>query len=63
MLVLARKEKERIVIADEIELCVVKISGDRVRIGITAPKSVTVHRHEVAERIKLAESQARGGAG
>jgi carbon storage regulator len=50
MLVLTRKVGEEIVIGDNIHLTVVAIRGDRVRIGVTAPKEVLVDRQEVHER-------------
>ena len=49
MLVLSRKRDESIMIGDEIEVIVVDIRGDKVRLGITAPKSVPVDRREVYE--------------
>lgn len=52
MLVLSRKKNESIVINDEITIVVVEIRGDKVRLGIEAPKEVPVHRHEVYEAIK-----------
>lgn len=52
MLVLSRQRDEIICIGDEIEVTVVDIRGDKVRIGITAPKHVQVHRKEVYEAIK-----------
>ncbi len=57
MLVLSRKRDEVIKIGDDIEITVVDIRGDKVRLGITAPKEVTVHRKEVYEDIKK-ENQA-----
>jgi carbon storage regulator len=51
MLVLSRKENEAIIIDDRIELLVVKVQGDKVKIGIKAPPEVPVHRAELAERI------------
>lgn len=51
MLVLSRKCGERIVIGPNIELTVVDVRGDRVRLGIQAPREVSVHRHEVYQRI------------
>lgn len=51
MLVLSRQRDETIIIGDNIEVTVVDIRGDKVRLGITAPKSVTVHRKEVYEAI------------
>ncbi len=52
MLVLTRKRDERIMIGDEIEITVVDIGSDRVRLGITAPRSVPVHRREVYEAVQ-----------
>ncbi len=51
MLVLSRKKNESIVIRDDISIVVVEIRGDKVRLGITAPKEVPVHRQEVFEAI------------
>jgi len=51
MLVLSRKKGERIVIGDSISLIVIEIRGDKVRLGIEAPRDLTVHREEVANRI------------
>lgn len=50
MLVLSRKADERIVIGDNIVITIVNIRGDKVRIGIDAPKDVAVDRQEVAEK-------------
>lgn len=52
MLVLSRKKNERTVIRDDIVVTVVEIRGDKVRLGIEAPKEVTVHRREIYEQIK-----------
>jgi carbon storage regulator len=52
MLVLSRKKDEKIVIGDNITLMVIDIRGDKVRLGIEAPRDVTVHREEVYEAIK-----------
>jgi carbon storage regulator len=52
MLVLSRKPNESIVIGDNIQITVVEIRGDKVRLGIVAPKDVPVHREEVYEAIK-----------
>ena len=57
MLVLSRKRDEVIKIGDDIEITVVDIRGDKVRLGITAPKEVMVHRKEVYEDIRR-ENQA-----
>lgn len=52
MLVLSRKQDEKIIIGDSITLMVVSIQGDKVRLGIEAPKHVTVHREEVYRAIQ-----------
>ena len=52
MLVLSRQRDEVIKIGDDIEITVVDIRGDKVRLGITAPKEVQVHRKEVYEAIR-----------
>lgn len=52
MLVLSRKKDEKIMIGDSITLMVIEIRGDKVRIGIEAPKDVAVHREEVYDAIK-----------
>ncbi len=52
MLVLSRKKAESIVINDEIIITVVEIRGDKVRLGIQAPREVPVHRSEVYDAIK-----------
>lgn len=51
MLVLSRKKNESIVINNDIVVTVVEIRGDKVRLGIVAPKEVPVHRQEVFEAI------------
>ena len=55
MLVLSRKKNESIVINDNITVVVVEIRGDKVRLGIEAPKEVPVHRREVYEAIRNGE--------
>lgn len=52
MLVLSRKKNESIIINDDITIVVVEIRGDKVRLGVEAPKDVTVHRQEVYEAIR-----------
>jgi carbon storage regulator len=51
MLVLSRKKNESIVINNEITIVVVEIRGDKVRLGVEAPKEVPVHRREVYDAI------------
>ena len=57
MLVLSRKKDEKIVIGDNITLMVIEIRGDKVRLGIDAPRDVAVHREEVYEAIKREAEQ------
>ncbi len=59
MLVLSRKKNESIVINDDITIVVVEIRGDKVRLGVEAPKEVPVHRREVFDAIH--RSQVAGG--
>ncbi|MBC7230044.1 MAG: carbon storage regulator CsrA [Actinobacteria bacterium] len=58
MLVLTRKINESVMIGDEVEVCLLEIKGDKVRLGIKAPRSVTVHRKEVYEEIRRANEEA-----
>jgi carbon storage regulator len=55
MLVLSRKKDERIVINNDITIVVVEIRGDKVRLGVEAPKEVPVHRREVYDAISRGE--------
>ncbi|WP_270180483.1 carbon storage regulator CsrA [Alkalihalobacillus sp. CinArs1] len=61
MLVLGRKKDQSIIINDEIELKVISIEGDTVKLGVEAPKNISIHRKEVyveiQEENKLASSQ------
>ena len=52
MLVLSRRENESIVIDGRIEVTIVDIRSKRVRVGITAPEDITVHRKEIQEMIE-----------
>ena len=56
MLVLSRKKNESIVINNDITIVVVEIRGDKVRLGVDAPKEVPVHRREVYEAIKRSQA-------
>jgi carbon storage regulator len=58
MLALSRKKDEAIVINDDIEVKIIEVKGDQVKIGITAPKSVPVYRKEVYELIQAANKEA-----
>ena len=62
MLVLSRERDETIMIGDTIEVTIVDIRGDKVRLGITAPARVPVHRREVYDAIKREERGARGAS-
>jgi len=71
MLVLSRKKNESIVINNDITIVVVEIRGDKVRLGVEAPKEVPVHRREVYDAIRRndvtvgdkAETDVNGAAG
>lgn len=58
MLVLSRHRDETIMIGDDIEITVVEIKGDKVRIGINAPRDIQVHRKEVYDVIKRDNADA-----
>jgi carbon storage regulator len=63
MLLLNRKKHESIVINDDITIVVVEIRGDKVRLGVEAPKEVPVHRREVFDAIHRNEAEAIGTGG
>ena len=58
MLVLSRQRDETVMIGDSIEVTVVDIRGDKVRLGINAPRDVSVHRKEVYEAIRRENQNA-----
>ncbi|MCQ6264399.1 carbon storage regulator CsrA [Fictibacillus sp. WQ 8-8] len=58
MLVLTRKTKEAIQVGDDIEITVLEIEGDQVKLGINAPKQVEIHRKEIYLSIKHENSEA-----
>ena len=62
MLVLSRKKNESIVINGNITIVVVEIRGDKVRLGIEAPREIPVHRREVYEAIQRNELSAKDKA-
>ena len=60
MLVLSRKPGERVILGDGIELTVVEVKGNSVRLGIMAPDVVPIRRQEVDQRIDRAKEEASG---
>jgi carbon storage regulator len=52
MLILARRVGEAVVIGDDVTITVLAVRGSQVRIGVSAPKELTVHREEIYERIQ-----------
>ena len=60
MLVLSRKKNESIVINNEITVVVVEIRGDKVRLGVEAPREVPVHRREVYDAIQRNNHDGQG---
>lgn len=59
MLVLSRHRDEAIIIGDDVRIVVVEIRGDKVRLGIEAPKDVSVHRLEIWERLQRQKREAK----
>ncbi|UPW83758.1 carbon storage regulator CsrA [Lysinibacillus sp. Ag94] len=58
MLVLSRKKDQSIMIGDQIEIKILAVEGDQIKIGIVAPKTVKVHRSEVFEAIQAQNREA-----
>ena len=59
MLVLSRQKDETIMIGDDIEITIVDVRGDKVRLGITAPREISVHRREVYDAIQREKAQGK----
>jgi len=59
MLVLSRQRDESIMIGDDVEITIVDVRGDKVRLGITAPKQIPVHRREIYDAIQREKAEAR----
>ncbi len=57
MLVLSRQKDESIIIGDDVEVTIVDVRGDKVRLGISAPRSISVHRKEIYEAIQREKEQ------
>jgi carbon storage regulator len=60
VLVITRKRDQAIVIGDGIEIRILRVGRDGVRVGITAPSSVPVHRQEIYDQIRSANASAAG---
>ncbi|NJD06365.1 MAG: carbon storage regulator CsrA [Methylococcaceae bacterium] len=64
MLILTRRVGETLMIGDDVTVTVLGVKGNQVRIGVNAPKDVSVHREEIYERIKKEQQQqALAGGG
>ncbi len=61
MLVLSRQKDESIMIGDDVEITIVDVRGDKVRLGITAPREIPVHRREVYDAIQREKSEKKAG--
>ena len=61
MLILTRRVGESLMIGDEVTVTVLGVKGNQVRIGISAPKAVAVHRQEIYERIHNRETEPPAG--
>lgn len=57
MLVLSRQKDESIMVGDDVEITIVDVRGDKVRLGINAPRSISVHRKEVYEAIQREKNE------
>ncbi len=60
MLILTRRVGETLVVGDDVTVTVLGVKGNQVRIGVKAPRDVSVHREEIYERIKQEENQKNG---
>ena len=60
MLILTRKVNESLLVGDDVKLPVLGIKGGQIRIGISAPRDVAVHRQEIYERIQQEKKEAQG---
>jgi carbon storage regulator len=63
MLILTRRVGETLMIGDEVTVTVLGVKGNQVRIGVNAPRDVTVHREEIYDRIKREQQDEHGAVG
>ena len=63
MLILTRRVGETLMIGDDVTVTVLGVKGNQVRIGVNAPKEISVHREEIYERIKKEQAESSGSNG
>jgi carbon storage regulator len=63
MLILTRRAGETLMVGDDVTITVLGVKGNQVRIGVNAPKHVSVHREEIYQRIQREKEQKLGGTG